>query len=255
FLWFCTSEGLSRFDGYKFTNYGVEQGLAGRQVTDFLETRHGVYWAATDRGLCRFIPDPLPQDHGLGAGNRPRRFLAYYPGDRRGAESINAIYEDHSGVIWCCTQAGLYRVDQNGAEPVFSFVDIIQPAPAADNRLRIESVLEDRRGSLWIVAQSGLYRLWPNGAVDRFTDEEGLPSELCRAILEDRDGRMWVASDRGLFELVSDPQPHRPIVARLYTVKDGLASNGVYCLSASQDGALWIGTSRGLTALQPARDN
>jgi ligand-binding sensor domain-containing protein len=27
FLWFCTIEGLSRFDGYTFTNYGVEQGI------------------------------------------------------------------------------------------------------------------------------------------------------------------------------------------------------------------------------------
>src|SRR4029077_15023802 len=25
FLWFCTLRGLSRFDGYTFTNYGVEQ--------------------------------------------------------------------------------------------------------------------------------------------------------------------------------------------------------------------------------------
>src|SRR5262245_34008544 len=40
FLWFCTSEGLSRFDGYKFTNYTIDQGLAGRQVNDFLETRN-----------------------------------------------------------------------------------------------------------------------------------------------------------------------------------------------------------------------
>ena len=30
FLWFCTSEGLSRFDGYTFTNYGVDQGLPQR---------------------------------------------------------------------------------------------------------------------------------------------------------------------------------------------------------------------------------
>ena len=27
FLWFCTGDGLSRFNGYEFTTYGVEQGL------------------------------------------------------------------------------------------------------------------------------------------------------------------------------------------------------------------------------------
>jgi ligand-binding sensor domain-containing protein len=30
FLWFCTPEGLSRFDGYHFVNYGVREGLANR---------------------------------------------------------------------------------------------------------------------------------------------------------------------------------------------------------------------------------
>ena len=53
-LWFCTVEGLSRFDGYKFTNYGIDQGLPNRQVNDFLETRGGVYWVATQGGLSRF---------------------------------------------------------------------------------------------------------------------------------------------------------------------------------------------------------
>ena len=61
FLWFCTSEGLSRFDGYKFTNYGVDQGLPDRRVNEFLETHSGVYWVATDSGLCRFNPSASTQ--------------------------------------------------------------------------------------------------------------------------------------------------------------------------------------------------
>ena len=56
FLWFATPEGLSRFDGYRFTNYGVEQGLPHRSINDLLETRNGVYWIATGDGLCRFDP-------------------------------------------------------------------------------------------------------------------------------------------------------------------------------------------------------
>ena len=31
FLWFCTSEGLSRFDGYKFTNYTENATLAQQE--------------------------------------------------------------------------------------------------------------------------------------------------------------------------------------------------------------------------------
>ena len=56
FLWFCTAEGLSRFDGYQFANYHVEQGLPSNYVNDFLQTRQGIYWCATTGGLARFEP-------------------------------------------------------------------------------------------------------------------------------------------------------------------------------------------------------
>lgn len=39
FLWFCTEEGLSRFDCYQFMNYTVDQGLPDRRVTDLLRRR------------------------------------------------------------------------------------------------------------------------------------------------------------------------------------------------------------------------
>ena len=47
FLWFCTSEGLSRFDGYEFKNYTQDDGLPHRAVNVFLETKNGEFW---DRG-------------------------------------------------------------------------------------------------------------------------------------------------------------------------------------------------------------
>src|SRR2546426_440105 len=56
FLWFCTADGLSRFDGYTFTNYGTDQGLPHANVTDLLETRSGEYWVATYGGIVRFNP-------------------------------------------------------------------------------------------------------------------------------------------------------------------------------------------------------
>src|ERR1041384_3966695 len=56
FLWFCTDEGLSRFDGYSFTTYGLEQGLPSAVVNDLVETRQGDYWVATANGLCYFNP-------------------------------------------------------------------------------------------------------------------------------------------------------------------------------------------------------
>src|SRR6266705_5269384 len=56
FLWFCTAEGLSRFDGYQFTNYTTDQGLPSLSINDLRETRGGQYWIASDDGVCRFNP-------------------------------------------------------------------------------------------------------------------------------------------------------------------------------------------------------
>ncbi len=61
FLWFCTADGLSRFDGAHFTNYRVEDGLPAPSINDLLETADGVYWVATNTvGVVRLdlVGDP-----------------------------------------------------------------------------------------------------------------------------------------------------------------------------------------------------
>src|SRR5262249_1758371 len=50
FLWFGTYEGLSRFDGYGFTNYARRDGLPHVFINHITEDRQGRLWVATNGG-------------------------------------------------------------------------------------------------------------------------------------------------------------------------------------------------------------
>src|SRR5881275_3461283 len=93
FLWFCTSEGLSRFDGYSFTNYGVNQGLPHAIVNDFLETRNGELWIATNAGLVLFNPKGEPSPTLAFTNQKPQTtpmFTVVVPEDEdRQARAVN----------------------------------------------------------------------------------------------------------------------------------------------------------------------
>src|SRR5215470_16940626 len=121
FLWFCTEEGLSQFDGYTFTNYTADQGLPHRIVRDLLETRSGVYWVATDGGLCLFTPRGLGKAASgkAAAGFAPSRpepmFIVYRAEDER-SWGVTALLEDHEGQVWCGTSSGLYRLEESDGD-------------------------------------------------------------------------------------------------------------------------------------------
>src|SRR5215831_12309467 len=50
FLWFCTREGVSRFDGYRFVNYRIGSEPGSQHVVQVLETRDGIFWFVMNRG-------------------------------------------------------------------------------------------------------------------------------------------------------------------------------------------------------------
>ena len=236
FLWFCTIEGLSRFDGSSFKNYGTEQGLPSRYVNDFLETRTGVYWVATNEGLCRFNPDSSLRAGDTGKDDQ-KRFVVYAPSNLSAPLVILALLEDDQGTVWCGTGAGVYRLDMINGQWAISPTDII---PATEI---VRRIVKDRQGSLWLVAGTGVYRRRPDGAVERYAEAEGLPirSVHFETMIADRDGVIWVATWNGLYRLIPNPKPNQRAVARVYTTKDGLASDAIFSLFQSSDGRLWAG--------------
>src|SRR5215471_9345429 len=229
FLWFATTEGLSRFDGYEFKNFTPEQGLPGSHVTQIIETRAGSYWIGTNRGPCRFDPSQ--------SGSRSR-FTPY----RIGAHGATTLMEDRSGAIWCGTFSGLFRLMKGGA--TFEPVDIGMPLARGGDDVIVSALLEDKQGTLWVGAGNALYRRTPDGKTYRYTDRDGLPAYFgfVEALTEDREGQIWIATRTGLCRTVAGPSLNGLAIARVYGPLDGLLGSGwTNSLLQASDGKLWAG--------------
>src|SRR6266704_167264 len=146
FLWFCTGDGLSRFNGYEFTTYGVEHGLPHPFINHLLETRRGVYWVATNGGgVARFNPSPLANQRSQ-VGNL---FTAYPVGNGAATNRVNVLYEDRAGQIWAGTDAGLFRLDESNGQAIFRYIELKLKQPDVP----VRDLIEDSEGSLWVSTQ------------------------------------------------------------------------------------------------------
>jgi ligand-binding sensor domain-containing protein len=229
FLWFCTAEGLSRFDGYQFTNYHTEQGLPGNLVTDFLETREGDYWISTTDGLARFDP------RGAGAARFHR-----YPLGGQGKPVPVTVREDGAGGIWCGTSTGEGVFYLGPKDTAFRRITV----PMADPYVTALAI--DRRGTVWIGSPNGLNRRNPDGTTRAYTAADGLPNTSIMALREDHEGGMWVGTRLGLVHM--DAASAR---MRVYGTKDGLPGARIESLLETSDGKLWVGTVEGLAEWTP----
>ncbi|HEY2012927.1 MAG TPA: two-component regulator propeller domain-containing protein [Bryobacteraceae bacterium] len=239
FLWLCTTDGISRYDGYQFTNYGVSDGLAYRSVNAILETRSGVYLAATDLGISRFDP--------AARSGSSKRFVSLFLPDGRPPGRVNALLEDRSGVVWCGTDGGVYRIEGvAGGRPVLQFFRFETVGAAA-----VTSLAEDRYGDLWAGTSVGLCRRRSDGRVEwHNTAASGLPDGMVHAVLADPEGNLWVGTLAGLYQVPISPAAGMPVAVRRYGVRDGLASERIHSLLRSSiDGSIWVGTALALSRL------
>jgi signal transduction histidine kinase/ligand-binding sensor domain-containing protein len=247
FMWFCTSEGLSRYDGYGFTNYGVDQGLPDDGVIHFLETRDGEYWVATASGISRFLPGiSLETDQ---TGGKSRRFFDVYrlePNEYFNRWPLQ-LAEAPDGRIWCLTTDGLYRLDRTRKQ-----FEAIETGALSG----YTSLFQERDGSLWLGDVAALYRRLPDGRKELYHKAEGLPVSQdglvgVHAILRDRDERLWIATSNGLCRMSAHPAPGKASVERVYTRRDGLTDDVVVSLFQSRDGTIWVATQYGLSRFVP----
>jgi len=241
FIWFATREGLSRFDGYTFTNYGVEDGLPSADVHDLLETREGVYLVATAAGLARL--EITHRQAGGAADPSGALFTVHQISSEPRARYVLALYQGRSGQVWVGTRAGLFALDNAAGHMTLRSVDL--ESRHSDPPPHVFGVREDRFRTLWIATARGVRRLWPDGRIDTH-----FPSIGVHSVLEDRAGSIWLGTQfDGLLELTLDATSGRLAKTRAYTTVNGLPHNWINQVFEARAGELWASSPGGLIQL------
>jgi ligand-binding sensor domain-containing protein/two-component sensor histidine kinase len=256
FLWICTVDGLSRFDGYRFTNYSVEQGLPSPGVMDLFESPRGHYWVATQGGAALFNPVGAATGDQSAAQSRPR--FTIFPITEDGVSIVvNCIYEDRAGQVWAGTRVGLFQLVENGGQRQFRRFSF--GLPPEQERVLVWDFIEDREGNFWVVSQVGLVRRLPDGRLVRY-------EVSAYAVMSDQQGRLWLAQ-HGAFTVfkplpaaaVSRQErfpwqqalsrgglPSTPGEARRYGREDGVPNLAIRELLQTSDGRVRMVTEGGL---------
>lgn len=242
FLWLATRDGLSRFDGYRFTNYGVKDGLGNAQINDVVQDQRGRLWVATNGGGVALLLDEAS------AKRQGRKFLNFLikpdsPGDF--TNRVNGIVFDADNRLWCSTDSGLYRARslevvseqfELVSEPVITF---------------LYPVLHlDRRGRVWASVRNELLLIEGGGVTTYLPWREagetpGRHHRFINGIVELKDGRLLFSTQKDLYEFIEPAAAgQRGSWRRLPLALPPL--NTIGTIHPAADGGLWIGTDGGL---------
>jgi signal transduction histidine kinase/ligand-binding sensor domain-containing protein/CheY-like chemotaxis protein/HPt (histidine-containing phosphotransfer) domain-containing protein len=247
FMWFGTQSGLSRYDGYRYTNFrnvvGDARSLVNNWVRVLYVDRKGRLWIGTDGGLALYHPESGSFSHYL-----PDESVKRGNGNRH----IHAIADDGKEGLWLATGDGLQHFDiASGRFATWHHVAGVADSLASD---RVSALAMDHRGRLWVGTMSGLDSLEPD--LTRFThypSPQGGNFNVIQALLLDASHRLWIGSTGGIERRTLGAGQGETGAPIRFGVAEGMPEGEISTLYQDAEGQIWFGThDRGLYRWLPA---
>ncbi len=234
YLWFCTVEGISMFDGSRFTNFTVRDGLPNRLVYDLIEVSTGDYWIATDNGVSRFGATAGPRGH----------FENFHVSTQTGANHVRTILEDSQHRVWLATEGGLFRshspvamsgVATSGAM-AFDYIPLGPSPPPV-----LSALVEDGSNRIWAGGAYGVDVVSPSGAAEHLGLSRGVPVEVKALLLDGGKHRnkLWVG---GVGLVAFDTASAHLSVIESYTTANGKPLGIISLHQKPGEDDLWVGS-------------
>ena len=254
FIWIGTADGLSRFDGYGFSNYSSSKGLPHPVITGIAEAEKGVYWVATQGGLCLINFNQPPDEKGS-------LHLKIIKLEESGKVPVYSIFLDSKKRLWAGTRDGIFRVKLENNS--FHTEKIILKKNSQPRQEGSGNIIEDRRQNIWVSAPEGLFRIDSADKIVSYTITRNDYFDRLGNISMDQNGRFWIGGLDGLIvfqpttkdeELREIPQsanklklPENPGEFAFFDEKNGIVNKRVLETFCSSDNQIWIATRRGIS--------
>jgi DNA-binding NtrC family response regulator/ligand-binding sensor domain-containing protein len=246
FLWFCTEDGLNKYDGYNFTVFKHQpndsNSLSHSFVLSVYEDVTGIFWIGTfNGGLNRYDPMTGKFKHYRNNPANPHSISH---------NVVRVIYEDRSGNLWIGTDGGLNKFDRMREEFIQYCHDPSDPYSISHDVIR--SIYEDRSGILWIGTDGGgLCRFDRKREIftsytKNVLDPHSIPHNSIRSIYQDRTGTLWIGTyGGGLSRFMENPTGSKPGFVHYSSGQGYLSDDRILDIYEDSSGILWIGTDGG----------
>jgi len=158
--------------------------------------------------------------------------------------------------VWVAGEgAGIDRID-----PVTNQVKSYSHNPDDLNSLsnnNVKEILADSKGMLWFATNEGITKLDPvTETFTRYSETDGLPTNLTEGIVEGDNGEMWIATQNGLSQMVINERLGKATFIN-YNSTDGLTGDAFLSLTNTRatDGRFYFGSEQGLTTFSSITAN
>lgn len=197
FIWFCTWDGLVRYDGYNFISYKPDlqdsSTLSSKLVYCITEDPSGGLWVGTKNGLNYFDRKKESFRRYMHKTDDPQSLLSNWVID---------IAVDQRGNLCIATDQGLSRIslDENREPLKYQHyqADINKPNSLPDKQ--VLSLMVDKNNNLWAGTLHGLAVIDAEGKlspINTFGGKEQLANITITSLYQDKEENIWIGTKGG----------------------------------------------------------